>query len=342
MSENVARLASLLLCTAAACGPAPDVGDVQEAGGMIADARGVFVTGARPATPTQGGLYLMQLDTSAAERIAGGDGTLHVAGRLVADDVALYFAGSSGGAWGIYRLSRAEGSAPEKLAAAEAEPTALTTDGQGVFWASVKAGATTGDVLRVPSTGGATTTVLAGVLAPRGLAVDVDSVYFTDQDPKKVMWQRGEVRKGALAGGGSTTTVLAEGLVEPGELAVVSDAVIVVDAGSPTSGCSSTGGAVLRVPFAGGKPVQLGYDLQGVGGLVVTAGNAWYRTGFACGKPPENSSVWRAATSGAGHATPLAQGLVGPRGLAVDAQYVYWTIIGTGTTDHAVLRRAAR
>src|SRR5262249_54805740 len=131
-------------------------------------------------------------------------------------------------------------------------------------------------------------------LPQRGLAVDDTSLYWSADDPN-IGIKRGQIVKAKKdpSGAAEMPVTLASKLVEPGEIALAMDAVILLDPLTPAAGCTNTPGSVIRVPIGGPPSTVLTSSESGIAGLVVVGTDAWYGTGLPCGATNANSAIQR-------------------------------------------------
>jgi hypothetical protein len=216
----------------------------------------------------------------------------------------------------LWRVPKTGGVAPTFLAHAPSGPVLwMTVDGAQIYFAAVTSNSTA-DLYQVPLSGGAITTVAAGVLTPFAFQIEGQFIYWISVGTPsgEDFLADGAVRRMAKSGG--TVQTLASSLSFPFDLTVRGDSVYFSETGialgNPSAGVRkvpASGGAVtklfdgapatsvavddvnayfvlvrlgtglvdvVRVPLAGGTPVPLVTDLDFVDGLVVQRGNLYY------------------------------------------------------------------
>ncbi len=220
----------------------------------------------------------------------------------------------------------------------------IAVDSTNVYWTDEGPyNSTSGTVNAVPLGGGAVTVIARGLISPGPLAIDSTNAYFALTGPS------GAVAKTPLAGGTPTTFVmqsgamaiavdhtnvywgdftgdgiigkypLAGGMASTVAPALVSAMAINSDSVYWTDG-NAVGGAVLKVPLAGGVPVTLVTGQFAPSGIALDATSMyWTDDGNGSGQ----GAVMKASLSGSSPVT-LVSGLAGPRAIAVDASSVYF------------------
>jgi len=233
------------------------------------------------------------------------------------------------------------GGAMTQLATTQQFPTAIAVQAGEVYWVNRANNPGQGSANRVPAGGGATTQIATGLYLPIAIALDDTYAYWCSAD-----------RVSRVPLGGGPIDVLVTGLSQPQGVAVnATDAYFTVgaevrrlDLATKTMSSFAAGQAataialdadavywldtgadqVMRAPLAGGPPVSLAALPPGAGipagsGIAVSATDVYFA--FSTGGVVELAKVPLAGTQAA--PVFLAQnGNV--RGIAVDAQHVYW------------------
>lgn len=149
-------------------------------------------------------------------------------------------------------------------------------------------------------------TLASGQSAPSGIAVDGNSVYWTNGGDGTVM---------KIARSGGAPIPLASHQANPSGIAVDATRVYWTN--------DDDDGAVMAVALSGGTPVVLASDQANPSGIAADAASVyWTNKG--------DGTVMKAALAG-GAPTVLASGQANPSGIAVDATSVYWTNYADGT-----------
>ena len=166
-----------------------------------------------------------------------------------------------------------------------------------------------------------------GICAATAITTTAAGGYGIDVDAQNVYWSvsygdaaGGQLRKiGKNDLGGTSVTLLdsPHARFEPLDVKVDGSYVVVVD-GSPGNGTA----AVYRVPAAGGSAAGVGAcALDGVSGLAITPTDFY----VASDRLGTDTSVYRAAKSGASCATHVGEGWPGLRQIAFDQDVLYLT-----------------
>ena len=248
--------------------------------------------------------------------------------RLLVDDDALYWTSNS-------CVSRAnkDGSAASPIDCPSSPPDGhFVMDAAHLYWAS-STSKTSGSIF-VAMKGESTSTTLLDLpsFRPFGLAIDAaaQTLFFGNlgagQDP---------ATNPSLLGYTSVTAPSAKTLGSApvrffGGIAVTPNAVLVTvsDSGSLMQLSRPDG---TRKTLATGFINPIAVLVEGADAYVVDAGQD---------VGPEPGSIVRVPLAG-GKAVPIATGLASPAGIAIDAEYIYFTTLGTsvnGYNDGAVMR----
>jgi len=185
----------------------------------------------------------------------------------------------------------------------------LAVDFTSLYWTD---GST---VSKVPIAGGPVTTLAFGQSRSYGIAIDANSVYWTNY-----VSPGGTVMKCPLAGGSPTTLAAAEG--QPAGITVDGARVYWADYGS---------GAIVSTPLGGGALTTIVLDPGGPDSIAVDGTSVyWDDTGDAGMGVADNTALMKAPLSGGGTVTTLAS-VAGPATmggvdlLALDSTDVYWS-----------------
>jgi hypothetical protein len=225
---------------------------------------------------------------------------------------------------------------PITLATGQSYPQTIVLDQSTVYWGSLYSYT----VDKIPKDGGTSTILTQNEVYPSGIALDATYLYWVDRGYGSA---DGLVRKLPLAGGAPSTLV--SGLSSrPTAIVVAGSEIFYATTGSG----SGLDGTVVRVPVTNVPDA-------GAGSVVATAqsgptsmaadATAVYWTNAGTNVAPDaggpNGTVMKCLLPAcAGGPQAVAAGQNHPRGIAVDADSIYWTNYGTGQNDGAVLKCA--
>jgi hypothetical protein len=206
------------------------------------------------------------------------------------------------------------GSAPTVLA--PATPAWIITDGTSVYWG--EGSPTTGSISKVPTAGGAVTTVVSGAIWPQYLAVDAVNVYWNET-------MAGTINSVPIAGGIIGTLASNQMLVSP-----LSS--IAVAKGSLYWPQDSLG-AMELVPTGGGT-VKTFSDMDGPQYLVTDSYNVYWaeHQGGISSMPLGGGAVQRLVAASTNSVMTGAAVC-----LAVDQTDIYW-----GDGSDAIVQKAPK
>ena len=227
----------------------------------------------------------------------------------------------------MHGLARAPitGGAPEFISTYGAAVVAV--DDTHAFFTSPDASA----VVAVPK-GGGDAIVIPSVSSPLFIAVDATHVYWTTTDRESALLVYPLHR--ALKTGAGAPETLATLTMRPERLRVIDGSVYI--SASAEEAVTEPRGALLRVPVAGGEPVQVATFPDTVSAFGADADRLYVAT---CPTNAAPATVYSVPSAG-GPMTAIAQGGVCLKGVAVDATNVYfadWGDYETGSDVGAVL-----
>ncbi len=224
---------------------------------------------------------------------------------LVLDSGVLYWVSQAGN---LRSLTLGSAAPPTTLATFASSSFGVAVDATYVYWTMIGENpvdfSPAGTVTAIPRTGGALVPVAGGQNVPDGIAVGGGNAYWIDLDTQ--LPQSAPSAMQAPLDGGSPAPLFVPPAGPSQSLdAIASDATYVY---------FTSGGNLYRAPLAGGAPMLLASGLDATA-LAVDDSGIYALVG---------SAVLRAPLGG-GVATTMIQGLFSPRGLALDAQAVYFT-----------------
>jgi hypothetical protein len=337
------RHAALLLIATAGCsssmgGPSDagvadlaQAGPLRAPGGMVADARGVFVVD----EDIVGAVLLFAPDLQNSQIVAGGSDALHVVGPLVGDATNLYFGAATASGIGLFSMPRA-GGAPVMLASSDYLPRVAAVDAQRLYWAT----AADPSVYSVSTAGGARATVSTSLHGVDGLALDANFVYWNSRGA--VGDAGGDVEKAPLAGG---TPVVIAAQQNGATSVAVDDTSVYWFTQDYGVDCTPTNAMLWQMPKDGSAaPVQIANQSLGAFGLVIDGAQAWFLSaGSWCNvMSTATGAVLKSPLATPGTPTPIATTQVSPSCFALDAAHIYWAAQISLTNPYFELRSAPR
>jgi sugar lactone lactonase YvrE len=298
--------------------------------------------------------------------VLDGDFTL-----LALDDTNLYAAGESGK---IVSVAKGDSNAAPAVLVNDEEATGLAVDATYVYWSRL----TSGEIVRMPKTGGTPEVIASGQVRPWAVAVDDDRVYWAAEGNAVAGVDTptgGQVASIAKSGG--AITVLAPNEQRPTTLAIDGDTIYFGD-----GPWGDDNGAIKRVPKAGGTVQTLASGLDILWTLAVANGYVGWtaESGFTqvaiaggdivqvpggvgmgvasdgqrfyYGRPTTDGMELVAVTAGDSNATVLGAGSIASdatrlvaNAVASDAAHVFWLDYSwsyAAPDEKSTLRWAAR
>jgi sugar lactone lactonase YvrE len=189
------------------------------------------------------------------------------------------------------------GGAAAPIATGQAFPEAIAVDDGHVYWTTGYIGAD-GSIQRARKDGTELTKLASGQGAPHGIALDQGAVYWVDYLPP------GNVNK-LSKNGGASPVALTSGGMGLADVAVDDENVYFLDFYAST---------LSRVAKTGGAPAVLATEKANLGRFAIDATSAYVAAG------PDVVKIEK--TTGA---TTVLATAVGPEGVAVDEDSVYFT-----------------
>jgi hypothetical protein len=177
------------------------------------------------------------------------------------------------------------GGAPVSLTSNLGDVLNLATDGTNIYLADPGSiNENNGSVVKIPAVGGASVPLESGLLAPNGIAVDANYVYWTGTPALPSAGSVGTVMRAPIEGGMPMT--IASGQDSPSGIAVYAGTVYWTNGGAEAGR-----GTVVGALVGGGAPVTLASGQAGPTDIAVDAsGIYWINRGcsatsasIACG-----------------------------------------------------------
>ena len=188
----------------------------------------------------------------------------------------------------------------------------LALDATSVYLTNEHDQANIWEILRIPRAGGAPVSVDSGASPYVDLAVDAQSIYWTEE-------AGGVVRKKPLSGGASVLLAASGNSTTKAAFIAVNAVGVYWATRFPAEGSTSgtLDGAILTTSLDGGTPVTIARTVAKA--LAVSASNVYWIA---------DDAVFQVPIAG-GTPTQLASKQDKPRFLTIDASHVYWTNEGS-------------
>jgi hypothetical protein len=183
--------------------------------------------------------------------------------------------------------------------------TGLALDSDNVYFSAYD-----DTVKKVPILGGAVTTLVSGLKAPWGIAVDGATLYYADAN---IIDEGFEATLGSVPIAGGPNTVLVTGL-EGGRWVAIADGNVYWDSGNYQN--STDHAEIELAPESGGGASTLVPGNQAINGIVSAGDTLFYVDG---------AGVWAVSLPGG---SPRSVSTVGGYALALDETYAYYASSG--------------
>jgi hypothetical protein len=278
--------------------------------------------------------------------------------EIVVDDGNIYWATTHA----VRSLPKAGGTPTTLFTSSQNTPTTLTADATNLYFGYVMSPTA---VLTVPKAGGQAV-MLVATGQPSGFVIDADFVYWFDSSDNMVrrtakagggtpevlaaqpplnlaaiddqslygFTTQAEPRIGRIAKADGTTTIL-----RPSDPATIFIRQLAIDPSYvyfTTFMITAQSSVLNRMTKTGGDMTELASGLDQAAALAVTSDAIYWITAGDSGPPGYLARIPIAGGAAVNVATASH-----PVGLAVDAQYAYWTEFGTlGSRDGRVMRVA--
>ncbi|MGO9832903.1 MAG: hypothetical protein ACLP1X_01670 [Polyangiaceae bacterium] len=162
------------------------------------------------------------------------------------------------------------GGAPVMLASNLGDVLNFATDGTNVYLADPGSiSENNGLVIKIPAIGGPSVPLESGLLAPGGIAVDANYVYWTGTPSVPSAGSVGTVMRAPIEGG--TPMTIASGQDSPSSIAVYAGTVYWTN-----TGAEAGHGTVVGAPIGGGPPVTLASGQAGPTDVAVDASGIYW------------------------------------------------------------------
>jgi hypothetical protein len=165
-----------------------------------------------------------------------------------------------------------------------------------------------GALMRVPTGGGKTTTVVSLQWTPSGLAIAGTNLYWTNY------FTSNTVMTVPISGGNPATLVSGQAGPEG----------IAVDATNVYWTNSTVSGTVMKMPLGGGTPITLASGLDFPGSIAVDATNVYWTNQGTSGRADGYARLMTVPIKGGTPTTLASADRMASGGIAVDATGVYW------------------
>lgn len=250
----------------------------------------------------------LNMDTLKKVPISGGNITTLIdslqfsPGSILFNNNWIYWTSSNGGDC-INKIPALGGIAPSTVTCGSDLRGNLITDNVYLYSHGTQAFPPT-KIWKINISGGSLITIADGLIAPRGISIDGDYIYFTEQGTGN---QNGTVKKVPLVGG--TIVTLVSGLLQPAAIAVKNGYVYFTDIGASR---------LAKIPVQGGTPVTLSGNFIMPNNILID-GNYIYVAEY-----DSDGTVKKISIDG-GNPIELDNDGQGAWGMVTDNLYVYWT-----------------
>jgi hypothetical protein len=190
--------------------------------------------------------------------------------------------------------------------AAVSEATGLAVDAENVYFSAYDR-----TVKKVPTSGGAVTTLVSGLKAPWGIAVDATTLYYADAN---IFGGGFQATLGSVPIAGGPNTVLVTSL-EGGRFVALADGNIYWDSGNYVN--STDHAEIEFVSKSGGTATALIPGTAAINGIVAAGDTLFYVDDFG---------VWAISLAGG---SPRSVATGGGYSLALDETYAYYLSTGS-------------
>lgn len=191
-------------------------------------------------------------------------------------------------------------------------------DAANVYWCAAGDGMNKPYVVKT-STGPLSSTVLGTMQSSfcAGITLNALHAYTTASDT-------GEIYRTPLAGG--TATVFEKGFVRPTEIVSDADSLYILATGTYQNG-GYVDGKVIKIPLAGGAPVELATAIPNLVGLEIDANMVYFTSSWTIDYMTADGRVMAVPKAG-GPVRVYANQERLPQAVAVDGTHIYWANYG--------------